>query len=67
MLVVKVLIIRGKNLDLGIFSSEEALSQLQTGILRPGSLVVLNVSLMRSLFCFHFCVFSCFHFSSFLV
>ena len=54
MSVVKVLIICAqsawKNLDLGIFSSEEVLSlhQLQTGILRPGSLVILNVSLMRA-------------------
>ena len=43
---------RSKNLDLGIFSSEEALSLHFSfklhGILRPGSLVILNVSLMRA-------------------
>ena len=54
MLVVKLLIIRakayGQNLDLGIFSSEEALSlhfSFKLGS-KPGSLVILNVSLMRA-------------------
>ena len=40
-----------QNLNLSIFSSEEALSialQLQIGIVRPESLVILNVSLMRT-------------------
>ena len=55
MSVLKLLIIRARsarqNLNLSIFSSEEALSialQLQIGIVRPESLVILNVSLMRA-------------------
>ena len=43
---------RAANIWLVIFSSEEPLSiialKLQTGILRPESLVILNVSLMRA-------------------
>ena len=53
--VVTLLIIRARsarqNLNHIIFSSEEALSialQLQIGIVRPESLVILNVSLMRA-------------------
>ena len=53
--VVTLLIIRARsawqNLNHIIFSSEEALSialQLQIGIIRPESLVILNVSLMRA-------------------